>query len=94
MVDHSLSLQVFLYLQALDLLTSWAGLRLGLSEGSQFVRMLLQFGTLNGLLGSKLIAALLGAYCVHRGRYAVIRVINYWFAGLVAWNLTLISVVS
>ena len=33
----------------------------------------------------------LGAVCVWSGRVHVIRLINYWYAALVVWNLALIS---
>ena len=43
-----------------------------------------------GLLSSKLIAVVLGGACVWRGRFEAIRLINYWYAVLVIWNVTLI----
>jgi Domain of unknown function (DUF5658) len=89
--DWSLSLQIFLYLQVLDALTTWLGFRIGLSEASPFVRLLTHIGPVAGLLGSKLVALLLGGYCVWRKRFNVIRLINYWYAGLVVWNLALIT---
>ena len=88
--DWSLSLQVFLYLQVLDFLTTWVGFRLGLSEASPFVRILMEVGPVEGVLFSKAIALMLGAYCVWRGRFHVIHWINYWYAALVIWNLALI----
>jgi hypothetical protein len=89
-VEGSLNVQVFLYLQMLDVLTSWLGFRVGLMEASPVVRLLLGFGPMAGLLASKLIALGLGGFCVWSGRYQVIRLINYWYAALVVWNLALI----
>jgi hypothetical protein len=89
-VDWSLSLQVFLYLQVLDVLTTWLGFRLRLSEASPFIHFLMRLGPTAGLLGSKVVALLLGAFCVWRGSFNVIRVINYWYAAVVVWNLALI----
>ena len=89
--DWSFSLHVFLYLQVLDVLTTWLGFRMGLAEASPFVRLLMHWGPLAGVLGSKAVALLLGAVCVWRGRYHVIHLINYWYAALVIWNLTLIA---
>ena len=89
-VDWSLSLQVFLYLQVLDVLTTWLGFRLGLSEASPFIQLLMHLGPAAGLVGSKMVALLLGAFCVWRGRFRVIYWINYWYAALVVWNLALI----
>jgi len=86
--DSALSLEIFLYLQVLDVLTTWLGFRLGGMEMSPFIRYLMHVGPMAGLLGSKLIAVGLGAYCVWRQRLRVIQIINYFFAGLVLWNLT------
>ncbi len=88
--DWSLSIQVFLYLQVLDVLTTWLGFRIGLSEASPFIQFLMHLGPLAGLLGSKLVAFLLGGFCVWSGRFKIIRLINYWYAALVIWNLALI----
>jgi hypothetical protein len=89
--DWSFSLHVFLYLQVLDVMTTWLGFRLGLAEASPFVRLLMHWGPLTGVLVSKAVALGLGAVCVRRRRYQVIHIINYWYAALVIWNLTLIS---
>ena len=81
---------VFTYLQALDVLTTLLGLRLGLGEGSPFVRLLLQTGTVDGLLLSKAIAGLACAVCIFTNRRRVLLWANYWYAALVAWNLMVI----
>ena len=88
--DWSLSLHTFLYLQVLDVLTTFLGFRMGLSEASPFIRALMGMGPMAGVLLSKVVALLLAAACVRSGRYNVIRLINYWYAALVVWNLTLI----
>ena len=88
--DWSFSLHVFLYLQVLDAVTTWLGLRVGLAEASPFVRLLMHSGPLAGVLASKAVALLLGAICVWNRRYQVIHHINYWYAALVVWNLSLI----
>ena len=90
-VDRSRSLELFIYLQVLDVLTTALGFRLGLAEASPFIHYLMSFGVLGGLLASKFIAVAIGAYCVWRRRYRVITLINYWYAALVAWNLLLIA---
>ena len=89
--DWSFSLHVFLYLQVLDVLTTWLGFRLGLAEASPFVRLLMHSGPLTGVLASKVVALGLGGVCVWRRRYQVIHWINYWYAALVIWNLALIA---
>jgi hypothetical protein len=83
-------LQIFLGLQLLDVLTTLLGFRLGLAEGSPFIQFLMRLGPIAGLLGSKLVAIALGVFCIWSGRSKVVRLINYWYAALVVWNLALI----
>jgi hypothetical protein len=85
-----LNLQVFLYLQLLDLLTTIAGLRLGASEASPFVRILMEAGPAYGVLLSKGIAVVLGGMCLYLNKPRLIGWINYWYAGLVVWNFAMI----
>jgi hypothetical protein len=82
-----LYLQIFLYLQFLDFLTTMVGLRLGLSEASPFVNHLMHFGPTSAVLLSKLIAVGLAGLCVVFKRRFLIGWINYWYAALVIWNL-------
>ena len=89
-IDRTLSLQLFLYLQALDVITTALGFRFGLVEASPFIKFMMQFGVMGGLLASKVVAVVIGGFCVWRGRYRVIQIINYWYMALVVWNLTLI----
>jgi len=89
-VDYSLSLQIFFLLQALDILTTLAGFRMGLVEASPFIQFLMRLGPVAGLLGSKFLAVLLGGWCVWRGRFRTIQLINYWYIALVIWNAALI----
>lgn len=85
-----LPLQIFLYLQVLDFLTTMVGLRLGLQEASPFVRWLMLTSPAAGVALSKAVAIALAGVCLWRGKQRVIGWINYWYAGLVAWNLALI----
>ena len=89
-IDRIPGLQFFLLLQLLDVVTTAIGFRVGLGEASPFIRYLMQVGPLTGLLVSKVIAILLAGFCIRSGRYHVIRYVNYWYAALVAWNITLI----
>ena len=91
--DWSLSLELFLFLQLMDVLTTWLGLRLHCAEASPFIRYLMHLGPVMGLLGAKLIAVLLGAFCVWRQRFRVIQMINYFFAALVTWNMAMLLLV-
>lgn len=85
-------LQLFLYLQVLDFLTTIVGLRLGLVEISPFIRWLMGGGVVAGALLSKLMAVALAGFCVWRQRRRLIEWVNYWYAALVIWNLSIIWV--
>jgi len=96
--DWSLSLQIFVGLQALDLFTTLSGLRIGLQEASPFIQILMRLGASFGapgvgVLGGKILAVLLGGFCVWTGRARVIRWINCWYTVLVAWNFALIFLI-
>jgi hypothetical protein len=86
-------ISVFLYLQILDVLSTLIGFSLGNTEASPFVRLLIRWGPATGLVLSKLVAIGLAAVCYAFKRTALIRLINYWYAALVIWNLyTVIAV--
>lgn len=91
-MDYSLSLLVFFGLQVLDVVTTRWGLQLGMGEASMFVRWLMQFGAIPGLLACKVVAVVLGGYFVKRGRFGFIRLVNCWYVLLVGWNLTLLYI--
>jgi hypothetical protein len=88
--ENRLAVQVFLYLQLLDLLTTLVGLRMGATEASPFIRALMEFGPAVGVLLSKLIAITLGVLCVWLDKAHLIRKICYWYAALVVWNLSVL----
>jgi hypothetical protein len=79
--------QVFVYLQLLDLLTTLVGFRVGAVEASPFIRTLMHLGPAAGLLVSKVLALGLGGYCVYSKKLGLIRLVTYWYGGLVVWNL-------
>lgn len=83
--------EVFVYLQLLDFLTTLVGLQMGLSEASPFIRYLMQFGPAAGLALSKTVALVLGGVCIYLKKRHIVHWINYWYAGLVVWNICLIS---
>ena len=82
--------QVFIYLQLLDLLTTLVGFRLGAAEASPFIRILMHFGPALGVTLSKLVALALGGWCVYFKKYRLIRLITFWYGGLVVWNLMIL----
>ena len=83
-------LQVFFYLQLLDLLTTLVGFRVGAAEASPFVRILVHAGPVAGVAASKLIALSIGAFALYMKRDRVVRLLTYFSAGLVTWNLLII----
>ena len=87
-------LQWFVYLQVLDLLTTLIGFRLGAGEASPFVRWLIGLGPAAGVAASKLIALALAALCLWVNKARIVGWINYWYAGLVLWNLGVILVAA
>jgi len=81
------------YLQILDVLSTLIGFSLGNTEASPFVRLLIQWGPVTGLVLSKAVALGLVAACFVLKRMRMIRFINYWYAGLIVWNLFVVLIV-
>ena len=82
--------QVFVYLQLLDLLTTIIGFRMGAAEASPFIRLLMNAGPGVGVLASKLIALGLAGICIYLQKPHLLRWANYWYGGLVVWNLMIL----
>ncbi len=80
-------IEVFLYLQILDILTTLIGFSLGNGEASPMVRLMIRWGPVNGLIVSKIVAAGVAAACLVLRRRKLIHWINYWYAAVVTWNL-------
>jgi hypothetical protein len=86
-----LVIQVFIYLQVLDYLTTLVGFRLGASEVSPFIAKLIHLSSPAVGLGlSKVVGVGLGALCVATQRARLVSWINYWYASLIVWNLCVI----
>ncbi len=81
---------VFAALQALDVLTTILGWRLGAQEANPFIARLMDVGPVPGLLLAKLLGFVLflAVFVARRTRLA--RLLNLWFAGLITWNLVII----
>ncbi len=79
--------QLFIYLQVLDLLTTLIGFKLGASEASPFIRMLMHAGPVAGVLGAKLVALGLGSLCIYWKKHRLMLYATYWYSALVVWNL-------
>ena len=85
--DSMVYVQVFLYLQVLDFLTTLVGLKLGVSEASPFIRSLMHLGPSVAVAASKIVAIGLAGLCVSLNRTYLVRWINYWYAAVIVWNL-------
>jgi uncharacterized protein DUF5658 len=86
--------QIFVYLQLLDLLTTLVGFKVGAAEASPFVRLLMNAGPAAGVIASKVIALALAGICMYMKKNHLVRYANYWYSGLVVWNLTIILAAS
>src|ERR1041385_1892964 len=73
------TIKLFVYLQALDLLTTLVGIRMGAAEASPFVRLCMHLGVFGGLLVSKCLALVLAAVCLYTNRTHVLRRSTYWY---------------
>lgn len=80
-------IQIFIYLQLLDLLTTLIGFKLGAAEASPFIRVLMHTGPVMGVALSKVLALGIGGVCLYANRPKLIKWITYWYGALVVWNL-------
>lgn len=90
-----LALQVFVYLQLLDFLTTLVGFRLGASEASPFIAKLIHATSpAIGVAASKVVGLGIGGLCIALNRSRLIAWINYWYAALIVWNLSILLIAS
>jgi hypothetical protein len=82
--------QIFVYLQLLDVLTTLVGFKLGVAEASPFILMLMRSGPVAGVVVSKVLALGIGGICIYTKKHHLIRWITYWYGGLVVWNLVVL----
>ncbi len=83
--------QVFIYLQLLDFITTMIGFRVGAGEASPFLAKLIHLTTpAIGVGLAKVLGVGFGGFCLTTGRTRLVHLINYWYAGLVIWNLCVI----
>jgi len=86
-----LTIQVFVYLQILDYLTTLVGFRVGASEASPFIAKLIHMTTpAIGVALSKFAGIGICGLCLATKRARLVGWINYWYALLVVWNLCII----
>ena len=85
------AIQIFIYLQLLDFLTTLVGFKLGASEASPFIAKLIHATSpALGVAASKVVALGIGGLCLAMNRVKLVAWINYWYAALVVWNLCII----
>jgi len=79
----------FSYLQVLDILTTLAFLANGVKEANPLVRVLFSttLSPLGALVIVKGIALGLACYCWRKHRERLLVRVNFFYAGVVAWNL-------
>jgi hypothetical protein len=86
------TLLLFFYLQLLDLLTTQLSLIHGYGEANPFVAWLIHHAPtpVMGLVITKLLAVGYGWYCYKTERRWCLMFVNWWFAGVVVWNLAVL----
>lgn len=90
-----LVIQVFVYLQLLDFLTTMVGFKLGAHEVSPFiVKLIHTTSPAMGVAASKVIGLAIGGLCVATNRVKLLSFANYWYAALVVWNLAMILIAN
>ena len=85
------AIHIFVYLQLLDFLTTMVGFKLGATELSPFiVKLIHATSPVWGVAASKVVGLGIGAICLAMNRARIVGWINYWYAGIVVWNLCMI----
>lgn len=79
----------FVFLQIADLATTVAVLNLGGHEQNPLILALMSFGPLAGLVVAKCAALAIGVVCLVASRHRALRVANFVFVAIVAWNLSI-----
>lgn len=81
-------IHIFLYLQLLDFLTTMIGFKLGASEASPFIAKLIHASSpAIGVAASKVVGLGIGGLCLFLNRARLVGWINYWYAGVIVWNM-------
>jgi hypothetical protein len=81
---------VFAALQALDVITTVLGWRLGARETNVFILRFMPLGAVTGLIVAKMLGVLAVIIVLVAGKLRLVRLVNLWFAGIVTWNLIII----
>jgi hypothetical protein len=87
--------QVFIYLQVLDFLTTMVGFKVGAHEASPFIAKLIHVSSpALGVAASKVVGLAIAGLCVATNRVRLVSLANYWYAALVVWNLAMILIAA
>ena len=82
---------IFLLLQLLDIATTLIAIALGGKEQNPLVGHLMTLGTLKGLIVSKMLVIILALAASWVGMHKGIRIANFVFCAVVAWNFTIVA---
>jgi len=91
---RGLMLKIFLlfaFLQAADLATTVAVFNLGGVEENPLIKHFMVLGPVQGVLLAKLAALAIGTACYFASKRRALILTNIVFAGIVAWNLSIIA---
>jgi len=81
------TIELFVFIQVLDFVTTLIGIRMGGTEMSPFVRWMMEFHPVGGLTAVKILGFSMGGFCIWSHRVKVLTWVNYVFGGIVIWNL-------
>jgi len=81
----------FVFLQVADVVTTMTALQMGGGEKNSLLMHLMAIGSLQGLVLSKVIVLAIAVVAVLAGKRNVLRWSNVVYAGVVVWNLTIIT---
>jgi hypothetical protein len=82
---------IFALLQLADLGTTLAVFRLGGGEENPLIQHLMIVGSIQGVILAKVLTLAIGVGCLLAAKYRTLRIANVIFAGIVAWNLSIIA---
>ena len=82
----------FIYLQLLDVLTTVAFMMYGVAEVNPVVKWAMREApsALGGLFLVKVAAVMLALFCMARSQQKLLRGVNIFFAGVVAYNVVVL----
>ena len=86
--------QVFLLLQLLDFLTTVLAMQFGGRELNPLIRHFMDVGAVTGLVVAKVAVIGIASFVLWLQRRRVVLIANYFYAGLIVWNLVVLLSLS